>query len=197
MIAKTPHFERNRKISAFAIAFAIVGLFSVAFGVANDFVLNADWKNEELTKYGEFGKGIWLAEARYDVNNDFIHIIGSGFGNTNKTTIAYYKDFIILPALIKYNKGKGWALPHELGHHYFYRRMNTTERENWCNTFDWANWSYDGTCDEGFAEFFGMEIIQENRTVVSIVEGIFSDENHIIKIDENLTKFEVVDVLKN
>ena len=174
MMAKTPHFERNRKILGFAIAFVIIGLFTIAIGVANDFVLNADWKNEELTKYGEFGKGVWLAEARYDVNHDIIHAMKSLGKNT--TTLAYYKDLVILPSLIKYNRNNSWTIPHELGHHFFYVKMNKSERENWCNTFDWANWSYSGECDEGFAEWFGTEVIKYAPLVIieeyNLTDGI-------------------------
>ena len=184
-----------KKILGFAIAFAIVGLFTIAIGVANDFVLNADWKNEELAKYGEFGKGVWMAEAKYDVNHDIIRDMKSIGKNT--TTIAYYKDLVILPPLIKYNKNESWTIPHELGHHFWFSKMNETERENWCNTFNWTRWSYDFSCSEGFAEFFGTEIIQKNRTVIGAVEGIFSDGDYVIKINKNLTKFEVVEVLRN
>lgn len=157
----TKFSKKNRKVSSFAVAFAIVGLFTIAFGIAHDFIINADWKNEELKAYGNFGKGIWLAEARTNVTYDMLHTLGSILANNKDVnTAAYYKDFTIMPPLIKYNKGQEQSLSHELAHHFFYTKMNATERESWCSTFNWTEWSYDDSCSEGFAEFFGTKVIR-------------------------------------
>ena len=50
---------------------------------------------------------------------------------------------------------------HELGHHDFYTRLNGTLRQKFCEYSDWQEWSYDGTCEEGYAEVFALQRVVE------------------------------------
>ena len=168
---KSAAYKKSRA-RTFNQAFAIIFGLTLVFVVANDFWLNVEWKPELLEGYGEFGEGVLVAEVKYGLENDIILAfsdIASSNGLSAQNTTAYYKERVwLMPPIIKLEKNHTDSLPHELAHHFWFSKMNESERDWWCTTFNWTDWSYDKSCREGFAEFFGYSVIS-NAPLVEIL----------------------------
>lgn len=126
----------------------------IASVVVWDFGFNAKWNDKLLEPYGVYGEGVHLAEAPYSVESDISETIHRHITGKNFSVDGYYAPVL---RIIKINEGEYNIIPHELGHHYWWTKLNESQRDEFCeySADVWQQYSYDGSCEEGYAEWFG------------------------------------------
>lgn len=136
-----PIKSRKAKIVKYVATAVATALFAEWLWV---FQIDYDRRIDIERQYLPVSYGVTIGESR----TGFYEL---GLYGVVSDHVAFYTPHF---NVVKFRKDDEGTVPHELGHVVWHEYLSDENKSTFCDTFDWVGYSRNGSCEEGFAEYF-------------------------------------------